>query len=57
MSLFKNTSTLRAVVLTGLLGAASLGAMAQAEKPQYGGALNIGMVYVTLSPLTWDPAD
>lgn len=30
---------------------------AQAEKPQYGGNLSIGMVYVTLSPLTWDPAD
>jgi peptide/nickel transport system substrate-binding protein len=30
---------------------------AQAEKPQYGGSLSIGMVYVTLSPLTWDPAD
>ena len=57
MSLFKTTPTLRAIALTGLLGAASLGAMAQAEKPQYGGTLNIGMVYVTLSPLIWDPAD
>ena len=57
MSLFKTTPTLRAIALTGLLGAASLGAMAQAEKPQYGGTLNIGMVYVTLSPLSWDPAD
>jgi len=26
------------------------------EAPQYGGTLNIGMVYVTLSPLSWDPA-
>ena len=32
-------------------------AMAQAEKPQYGGTLNIGMIYLTLSPLSWDPAD
>jgi peptide/nickel transport system substrate-binding protein len=32
------------------------GAWAQAEKPQYGGSLNIGMVYVTLAPLSWDPA-
>ena len=27
------------------------------EVPQYGGDLNIGSVYVTLSPLSWDPAD
>ena len=27
------------------------------EPPQYGGELNIGTVYVTLSPLSWDPAD
>ena len=31
-------------------------AQSQAEKPQHGGTLNIGMVYVTLSPLSWDPA-
>ncbi len=30
---------------------------AQAEKPQYGGNLSIGMVYVTLSPLSWDQTD
>ena len=27
------------------------------EKPQYGGTVNIGTVYVTLSALSWDPAD
>jgi peptide/nickel transport system substrate-binding protein len=27
------------------------------DAPQYGGDLNIGSVYVTLSPLSWDPAD
>jgi peptide/nickel transport system substrate-binding protein len=27
------------------------------EPPQYGGELNIGTVYVTLAPLSWDPAD
>ena len=32
-------------------------ALAQAEKPQYGGTLNIGMVYATLAPLSWDAAD
>ena len=50
-----------------LLGLASAGTLAcppstagaQVEKPQpqYGGTLNIGMVYVTLAPLSWDPAD
>ncbi len=25
--------------------------------PQYGGTLNVGTVYVTLSALSWDPAD
>ena len=39
------------------LGSAPLGALAQTEKPQYGGNLSIGMVYVTLSPLSWDPTD
>ncbi len=27
------------------------------EAPQYGGTLNVGTVYVTLSALSWDPAD
>ena len=49
--------SLRTVALAGLIGAASFGAIAQAEKPQPGGTLNIGNVYVTLSPLSWDPAD
>ena len=39
------------------LGSAPAGASAQTEKPQYGGNLSIGMVYVTLSPLSWDPTD
>lgn len=30
---------------------------AQTEKPQYGGKLEIGTVYVTLSALSWDMAD
>lgn len=32
-------------------------ATAQTGKPQYGGKLEIGTVYVTLSALSWDPAD
>ncbi len=40
--------------------AVSFGTAAGAEDPQppqYGGTLNIGTVYVTLSALSWDPAD
>ena len=47
----------RLSVLAGALTLACSGAVAQAEKPQYGGTLNIGNVYVTLSPLSFDPAD
>ena len=56
-------SPLRAAALAGALALASASALAQtvapamAEKPQYGGTLNIGMIYVTLAPLSWDPAD
>jgi peptide/nickel transport system substrate-binding protein len=32
-------------------------APAKADKPQYGGQLNIGVVYYTLSPLSFDGAD
>ena len=54
---------LRTIALAGMLALGSAGAIAQTlapamtEKPQYGGTLNIGMIYVTLSPLSWDPAD
>ena len=46
-----------ALALAGALALGSAGASAQAEKPQPGGTLNIGLVYYTLSPLSWDPAD
>ena len=39
------------------LALACPGAQAQAEKPQYGGTLNVGTVYVTRSALSWDTAD
>ena len=32
-------------------------ASAQAGKPQYGGELKLGTVYVGISALSWDPAD
>ncbi|MBM3556460.1 MAG: ABC transporter substrate-binding protein, partial [Alphaproteobacteria bacterium] len=44
-----------AIALWGALAAS--GASAQAEKPKYGGTLEIGTVYVTLSALSWDPHD
>ena len=34
-----------------------LGAIVAQERPQYGGELNVGTVYVTLSALSWDPVD
>ena len=34
-----------------------VGGITAQEKPQYGGELNIGTVYVTLSALSWDPVD
>ena len=48
------TWALAGAALALLLGAQ---AQAQADKPQYGGTLNIGHHHVTLSPLSWDAAD
>ncbi len=47
---------LRRLALTLALTAWAAVTVAE-EQPQYGGDLNIGSVYVTLSPLSWDPAD
>ncbi|WP_454631446.1 ABC transporter substrate-binding protein [Bradyrhizobium cenepequi] len=46
----------RSLAIAATLGLSQSPALAD-EKPQTGGTLNIGMVYVTLSPLSWDPAD
>jgi len=56
-SRFQNA--LRGIAIVGTLACLPTGAGAQVERPQpqYGGTLNIGMVYLTLSPLSWDPAD
>jgi peptide/nickel transport system substrate-binding protein len=46
-----------------LLGALAVGSVAlgtadaQSKKPQYGGQLNIGNVFISLGALSWDPAD
>ena len=53
----KRLPIVRAIALAGALAFGSVGAIAQAEKPQPGGTLNVGLVYYTLSPLSWDPAD
>ncbi|MBP8309300.1 MAG: ABC transporter substrate-binding protein, partial [Burkholderiaceae bacterium] len=42
--------------LAGAMLLAAGGGQAQ-EKPQYGGTLSVGTVYVTLSALTWNMAD
>lgn len=48
---------IQAMAVSSLLVVGTAVAQAQAEKPQTGGTLNIGMVYVTLAPLSWNPAD
>ena len=47
----------RTIALSAALAFGSAAAVAQADKPQTGGTLNVGLVYYTLSPLSWDPAD
>jgi peptide/nickel transport system substrate-binding protein len=44
----------KALLLAAMLGSA--GAV-RAEEPKYGGSLEIGTVYITLSALSFDPAD
>ncbi len=43
-----------AALWLGIAGAAPVAAQ---EKPQYGGNLEIGTLYATISALSWDPAD
>ena len=57
------SQALYSLALSAAMAAVPLAAQAQSlapamtEKPQYGGTLNIGHHHVTLSPLSWDPAD
>jgi len=50
---------LKGALLGGAMAAASVasGAFAADEKPKYGGSVEIGTVYVTLSALSWDAHD
>jgi len=54
-------TTLDRWLKAGALGAAivlSSSAVAQnAQKPQYGGALEVATIFATISALSWDPKD
>ena len=45
------------ILLAASLSFAASGAGAQAEKPLYGGTLEVGTVHVTISAISWDPVD
>jgi len=49
--------SMRRVTLVAAAALAPALAGAQTDKPQYGGTLNIGTVFVTLNALSFDPAD
>ena len=53
MKILKRALSGAAAALLAIGGAAAQ----QAEKPQYGGTLEIGTMFVTLSALSWDPHD
>ncbi|MBC7957765.1 MAG: ABC transporter substrate-binding protein [Cytophagales bacterium] len=54
----KNLSIrLRACAMASAMVLAPALASAQGAKPQYGGELKLGTVYVGISALSWDPAD
>mgnify|MGYP001807422064 FL=1 len=53
---------MKTILKSALLGGAAMafatgGALANDEKPKYGGSVEIGTVYVTLSALSWDAQD
>ncbi|HMN82165.1 MAG TPA: ABC transporter substrate-binding protein [Burkholderiaceae bacterium] len=54
--LFDRIRKLGVAAAAGAALAATAPAQAQ-EKPQYGGTLNVGTVFVTLNALSWDAAD
>ena len=59
MRMFKSALLGGALSLACAMGALAQPAVAPSgsDKPQYGGSLEIGTVYVTLSALSWDNAD
>ncbi|MEM7080296.1 MAG: ABC transporter substrate-binding protein [Pseudomonadota bacterium] len=48
---------LLSTLIFGLSGAAAQADLKSEAKPRYGGTLNVGTVYATLSALSWDPED
>src|SRR5688572_5844344 len=48
---------LGALLLSCCFSIMASAAGAQAEKPRYGGTLDVGTVHVTISALSWDPGD
>jgi peptide/nickel transport system substrate-binding protein len=48
---------LRWALLGGAMVLAAPAAAENGNKPKYGGTLEVGTVYVTISALSWDPAD
>ena len=51
------SNALRGSALAAALALAPGLASAQADKPQHGGSLSIGTLFITLNALSWDPAD
>jgi peptide/nickel transport system substrate-binding protein len=49
--------TFAAIILAACSPRTPLEAMTPSPTPQYGGELNVGSVYISLSALSWDPAD
>jgi peptide/nickel transport system substrate-binding protein len=49
--------TLKAALILGATMLAAGPVLANDEKPRYGGSVEIGTVYVTLSALSWDAND
>ena len=57
MKTLKSALLAGAMMLAGMTTAGSAAHAENGQKPQYGGSLEIGTVYVTLTALSWDPAD
>ena len=55
MKTMKGALMAGAMVLAGMTVAGGAAHAENGQKPQYGGALEIGTVYVTLSALSFDP--
>ena len=47
----------RLLAVSGVLPLLVQAQNSRPEAPKYGGKLEIGTIYVTLSALSWDPAD